>query len=219
MSRIFLLFVVALVVVSGLPALADPELPEQGRGVGPAVVGGPVLAEEKPVERLHLSFPQDPNTTWYLDSFGFVRPGGRRHIGLDMHAPKGSPVYAVAAGVVTRIDISPRAGAHLVIDHGGGWESWYMHLNTDDPGTDNGRGGYATAFARDISVGGFVDAGQLIGFVGDSGNAENTMPHTHFELHQDGRPIDPFGMLVRAQERARMTVQAERMAALVDRIV
>lgn len=219
MTRIFLLVVFALIVVSALPAVANPELPEQARGVGPPGVGGPVVAEEGPVERLHLSFPQDPNTTWFLDTFGYVRAGGRRHIGVDLHAPKGSPVYAVAAGVVMRIDFGSSAGAHLVIDHGGGWESWYMHLNTDNPGTDDGRGGSDTAFSRDIYVGGFVDAGQLIGFVGDSGNAEGTVPHTHFELHRNGRAIDPFGMLVRAHERARMTVHAERMNVLVDRIV
>ena len=219
MARRFLLLVLVLVVVAGLPAAAHAELPPPARGETPAAVTGPVLATEAPIDRLHLFFPQDPDTTWFLDTFGHVRSGGHRHIGVDLHAPKGSPVYAVAAGVVTRIDISSRAGAHVMIDHGGGWESWYMHLNTDNPGTDDGRGGHTTAFAAGLAVGGFVDAGQEIGFVGDSGNAEHTLPHTHFELHRDGRPIDPFGMLVGAHERARMAVQAERLSALADRII
>lgn len=218
MSRRFLLFVALFVMVLPLPALAVPDLdlPDQAKGPG---VAGPVIAVENPVDRIHLAFPQDPDLTWFLDTFGHVRAGGHRHIGVDLHAPKGSPVYAVAAGVVIRMDITPRAGAFLVIDHGAGWESWYMHLDTDNPGTDDGRGGFAAAFAQDIAVGGFVDAGQLIGYVGDSGNAEHTMPHTHFELHRDGRPVDPFSMLVRAHERARMAVMAERLAALADRIV
>lgn len=218
MSRRFLLLVLVLVAAAGLPAAAQAELPEHARGVGPAAARGPVLAEETPIDRLHLFFPQDPDTTWFLDTFGHVRADGHRHIGVDMHAPKGSPVYAVAAGVVTRIGISPRAGAYLVINHGGGWESWYMHLNTDSPGTDDGRGGHATAFAIDVVVGGFVDAGQPVGFVGDSGNAEHTLPHTHFELHRNGKALDPFSMLVNAHERARMAVHAERLSLLTGRI-
>lgn len=219
MTRRFFAFVFVLVAAVGLPAAAHDGPPDHARGARPAVAVGPVVAEEAPMDRLHLVFPQDPDTTWFLDTFGHVRAGGHRHIGVDLHAPKGSPVYAVAAGVVTRINISRRAGAYLVIDHGAGWESWYMHLNTDNPGTDDGRGGHGTAFAVDVAVGGFVDAGQPVGFVGDSGNAEHTLPHTHFELHRNGKAIDPFGMLVRAHERARMAVHAERMSVLVDRIV
>lgn len=218
MSRRFLLSVVVLAMALPLPALAvsEVDLPQQARR-SPA--SAPVLATEAPLERLHLYFPQDPDVTWFLDTFGHVRSGGRRHIGVDLHAPKGSPIYAIAPGVVTTMDITPRAGAYLVIDHGGGWESWYMHLDTDNPGTDDGRGGFATAFAKDIRPGSFVDAGRLIGYVGDSGNAEHTMPHTHFELHRNGKPVDPFDMLVRAHERARLAVLAERLATLGDRII
>lgn len=178
----------------------------------------PEVIVGRTIERLHLTFPQDPEMTWFLDTFGDQR-AGHRHIGVDLHAPKGSPVLAVAPGVVTRMSIGGTAGAYLVVDHGPGWTSWYMHLDTDEPGTDNGRGGVDTAFARGIALGSFVDAGQLIGFVGDSGNAEHTEPHTHFELHHNGRAIDPYTMLVQAHERARLGLKAERMAELTARIV
>ena len=178
----------------------------------------PQVIEADPLERLHLVFPQDPQLTWFLDTFGARRSGGHVHIGNDLHAPKGSPVLSIAPGVVTRKSISGRAGAYLVIDHGSGWTSWYMHLDTDAPGTDNGRGGYDTAFALGIAEGTFVDAGQVIGFVGDSGNAEHTVPHTHFELHRDGRAIDPFRLLTQAQQRALLAIEAERMALLATRI-
>jgi len=182
-----------------------------------ARIGGaePLLGTELP--RLQLSFPQDPTVTWFLPTFG-VFHNGSRHAGVDMHAPKGSPLYAAAAGVVTRLGSSPRAGEHLVIDHGSGWETWYMHLDNDDPGTDDGRGGGATAFAPGLAVGDFVDAGRLIGYVGDSGNAEGTVPHTHFEVHHDDVVIDPYPMLVQAQDRALLTLRAAVLADLLHRL-
>ena len=74
----------------------------------------------------------------------------------------------------------------LVGDHG--WSAEYMHLNNDTPGTDDGQGGEMYAFAPGIYPGARVVAGQLLGWVGDSGNAEGTVPHLHFELvHQAGR--------------------------------
>ncbi|MDX1448042.1 MAG: M23 family metallopeptidase [Acidimicrobiia bacterium] len=203
-----------LVVALPLPGAAIPDFEPPGH-----TARNPVIDTQDAPARLHLFFPQDPESTWFLDTYGHSRSSGRRHIGNDLHAPKGSPVYAVAAGMVIRMEISRRAGAYLLIDHGGGWESWYMHLNTDSPGTDDGRGGFATAFAPGLHEGAFVDAGQLIGFVGDSGNAEHTVPHTHFELHRNGRPVDPFVMLVRAHERAILAVQAERLALIAERLI
>jgi len=197
------------IVLSGLVLAALAPLP--------AGADQPEIAAETPIERLHIVFPQDPDMSWFLDTFG-ARRAGRTHIGVDIHAAKSSPVYSVAAGVVTRMAISPRAGAYLVVDHGSGWTSWYMHLDTDQPGTDNGRGRFETAFARGIGVGSFVDAGELIGFVGDSGNAEGTVPHTHFEVHHNGRAIDPYEMLVAAQERAQRAIRAQRLAELEERM-
>jgi murein DD-endopeptidase MepM/ murein hydrolase activator NlpD len=207
MSRRALVIFIVLTALLALPLFARAETTE------PRVIGA------QRVDRLHLVFPQDPQLTWFLDTFGASRGGGHVHIGNDLHAPKGSPVYAIAPGMVRRMAISGRAGAYLVIDHGADWTSWYMHLDNDDPGTDNGRGGFETAFAAGISEGTFVDAGQLIGFVGDSGNAENTVPHTHFELHRNGKAIDPYRLLVQAQERALLSIEAERMADVATRIV
>lgn len=146
-------------------------------------------------------FPHVDTASEFHNDWGAGRPGGRRHKGTDIFSDKLTPVRAVADGFVERVRESPRSGWYVWIRHAGGYSSWYMHLNDDEPGTDNGRGGEAYAIAEGIEKGAFVSAGQVIGFVGDSGNAEHTRPHTHFELHADGRAINPYPYLADAFQR------------------
>lgn len=135
----------------------------------------------------------------YASGFGASRDGGSRlHMGVDLMAPQLTPVVAVADGVVTRIEHSAgRAGVYVAIGHDDGWSSWYIHLNNDSFGTDDGQG---VGVRTDLQVGSRVVAGELIGWVGDSGNAETTAPHLHFELHlPSGEPIDPYASVVAAE--------------------
>jgi murein DD-endopeptidase MepM/ murein hydrolase activator NlpD len=127
-------------------------------------------------------------------------------------APKLTPVYAAAAGTVTRIDTSGSGGRYLEIDHGAGWSTRYMHLNNDDPGTDNGSADWALTLVAGLVVGSPVRAGQQIAYVGDSGNAEWTGSHTHFELAFEGRAINPYEYLKVAYTRA----QEMKAAAMRD---
>ena len=131
---------------------------------------------------LELYFPQDPIDTWFLQTFGLVKADGRVHMGIDLMAPKLTPVYAIADGTVNRIAQSPRAGRHMIIDHADGWQSWYLHLNNDDPGRNNGRADWALTVIEGLEEGSHVTAGRHMAFVGNSGNAEGGMSHTHFEL-------------------------------------
>jgi putative cell wall-binding protein len=139
-----------------------------------------------------LTFPvQGPNS--FGDSFYSPRAGGTIHHATDIMAAKMIPVVATNSGRVKYVNWSrnevPPADrcCSMVIEHYDGWESWYIHLNNDTPGTDDGQG---WGIAPGIVPGVHVDAGQLIGWVGDSGNAENTSPHLHYELK------DPQGILV-----------------------
>ena len=127
----------------------------------------------------------------YSDNFGDPRSGGRTHAGIDIPAPKMTPVVAVANGTIGWMhDEQGGNCCALELQHDDGWESWYIHLNNDTPGTDDGQG---WGFAEGIHQGAQVYAGQLIGWVGDSGNAEATIPHLHFELHDpDGTVLNPF---------------------------
>lgn len=138
-----------------------------------------------------LVFPVD-GTHHFSDTFWAGRSHGF-HTGQDLMADKMTPVVAAASGVVRLVnwtahpDMNPTRCCSLVIKHDDGWESWYIHLDNDTTGTDDGQG---WGIKRAIKPGVRVDAGQHIAWVGDSGNAENTKPHVHFELR------DPSGTVV-----------------------
>ncbi|MCH8128752.1 MAG: M23 family metallopeptidase [Acidobacteria bacterium] len=147
------------------------------------------------------AFPHDSGAVTIRDNWGERRPGGRRHQGIDIISPRGTPVVTVQAGTVIAMGWSRLSGYNLKIQHRAGWVSSYLHLNNDTPGTDDGLGGEETAFAPGLDVGDHVDAGQLIGRVGDSGNAEHTTPHTHFELKRGTEKVNPYPYLVMAWRR------------------
>lgn len=113
----------------------------------------------------------------FVDSWGFARSGGRAHKGTDILAARGTPVVAVHDGWAA-------PGSNGL----GGLTVW---LTGDD-----GRS-YYYAHLDSIAVGeGRVVAGQVLGAVGDSGNARGTAPHLHFEIHEPG-PVDPYAQLLK----------------------
>lgn len=136
------------------------------------------------------------------DWFYAARPDGDHHA-QDIMAPKMTPVVAPVAGTIGYVnwsrtpgDTNPDRCCSLTLDHDDGWESWYIHLNNDTPGTDDGLG---WGIAPGISQGVHVEAGQLLGWVGDSGNAEETGPHLHFELRDpEGTIVNPYEALLAA---------------------
>ncbi len=139
-----------------------------------------------------LVFPVDGNVS-LRDTFYAPRSNGQHHA-QDLMAPKMTPVLAAASGTVRYVnwssnpnDLNPERCCTIAIRHDDGWESWYIHLNNDTPGTDDGQ---AWGIVEGIVPGVHVDAGQHIGWVGDSGNAEFTGSHLHFEL------FDPSGVIV-----------------------
>lgn len=137
------------------------------------------------------------------------REGGtRKHIGTDVLSKKLVPVVAIAEGTVAWVRAKLGGECcYLGITHesqGLAYESRYMHLNNDTPGTDDGR---MVGIAKGIKKGVRVQAGQLIGWVGDSGNAEHTTAHLHFELRNEfGNPVNPYRILARAQRLDRVLI-------------
>jgi len=132
-----------------------------------------------------LVFPV-AGTNNFGDHFWSARGSGDHHA-VDIMANKMTPVVAVASGTVQWVG---SRCCTLRIKHDDGWSSSYIHLNNDTPGTDDGQG---WGIAPGISKGTHVAAGQLIGWVGDSGNAEGTASHLHFELiDSHGVYVDPY---------------------------
>lgn len=152
---------------------------------GPRLQGRPVdydgVSHEKVV--VPMVFPVVGRCDW-SDWFLAPRGGGtRRHHGQDLMAAKMTPLVAAFDGTVY-VGRSSGVGGHntLTIEGDNGWSVNYYHVNNDTPGTDDGRGTENFAFAPGLSSGQRVFAGQFVAFVGDSGNAESTAPHCHFEL-------------------------------------
>jgi peptidoglycan LD-endopeptidase LytH len=139
-------------------------------------------------------------TTSYVDDFGAPRPGGA-HQGIDILAPKRSFALAAEAGKVEFWKSSSNAGCMLYLHGGSGTDYYYIHLNNDlTPKNDNrGKCVAGTAYAKGLKSGAKVVAGQPVGFVGDSGDADGMHAHLHFELHPGrGKAVDPYPWLQRA---------------------
>jgi hypothetical protein len=147
-----------------------------------------------------ITFPVD-GQNHYTDTFDACRGSdcSRLHQAIDIMAAKGVPVLAAAAGTVEWIGSTC---CLLRISHGGGWDTQYIHLNNDTQQTDGtfSDDGNGWGIAPGIEVGTYVEAGQLIGWVGDSGNAEHVGSHLHFEIWQDETRINPYPYLMAAEE-------------------
>ncbi len=191
-------------VASALVALAAACAPAPPRSVAPTGPVGPV----GPVER-EMVFPVAGRTS-YSDTFGAPRSGGRTHQGQDVMAARHTPLVAAADGTVTSLTWSNSglSGNSLTITDADGWRYAYIHLNNDAPGTDDGSNVYERAFADGIVKGQRVKAGEVIGYVGDSGNAESTSPHLHFELRRpDGSVVNAYSSLRAARTLVRTDAQ------------
>ncbi len=131
------------------------------------------------------------------NDFGDARSGSRKHEGNDLVGAKMMPLYAAVTGRVKSVEIpEPSWGYAIVLEDEEGYTYHYIHVNNDTPGTDDGAGGPEHAYAPGIVRGAQVTKGQLVGWMGDSGNAESISAHLHFEIRRpDGTAIDPYASL------------------------
>lgn len=146
------------------------------------------------------AFPVVGNVS-YIDDFGAPRPQGR-HEGNDIMAIRHQPAVAFERGRVEKHVGSSMGTCMLYLRGVSGMTYVYIHLNNDLTMQNDNRGGCrnGVSWAPGLQTGQTVRRGQLVGYVGDSGDADGGMPHLHFEVRTpSGRAINPFTYLNKAK--------------------
>lgn len=168
------------VLMRGLRAYDTPRA-GTGASSGGAGIGGDVAATRPviaaaPSEETRgtaIALPEHRGVTsdygWRTDP---INGQARFHGGMDLRYAYGQAVHAAAAGTVTYSGEQGGYGTVVIVQHGNGLETRYAHLS-----------------AADVAVGTQVEAGAVIARAGSSGRS--TGPHLHFEVRQDGHPVDP----------------------------
>ncbi len=135
------------------------------------------------------ALPDDITEDKEAEPDGFIKPtdgvltsafgmrDGRNHNGIDIGAERGVDIYAVQDGKVVLAEVVSGYGNYIIIEHKNGIETAYAHCDSIL-----------------VSAGEEVKAGQLIAYVGSTGNS--TGPHLHFEVKADGRFCDPLDYVV-----------------------
>lgn len=198
------------VVVSALlllllpqPGLADEDPAEPGD------------EQEEPAENekvIDLTFPTLAEARFTRDYHDARGGGTRTHMATDLMGSKLWPLYATVDGTICRINgvdaPPPSWGMSLSICGDDGRRYAYVHINDDTPGTADMSGDHRYAYAPAVHEGARVRRGQLVAWMGDSGNAKGGTPHLHLEIHDPQvtgpygeNRLDPYDSLVAALER------------------
>ena len=130
------------------------------------------------------------------NSWGDPRDGGKRkHRGIDIFAPKGTGIVAVADGIISYIGDQPKGGHCLWLTTENGSSFYYAHLDR---------------WAAGLFEGMEVRSGDLLGYVGNTGNARTTPAHLHFAVNESDEMVNPYPILTKASvvKRARVLVES-----------
>ena len=140
------------------------------------------LAFREQAEKLDSTPSILPSRGWISSGYSYrTDPFTKKrtfHPGLDVSGPEGTPIYAPANGVVSFKGYRGGFGNMLVISHSQNLKTRYAHL-----------------YKFNVSKGQRVKRGDLIGYVGSTGRS--TAPHLHYEVHKDGKPVDPMRFIIR----------------------
>ncbi|HEX2575107.1 MAG TPA: M23 family metallopeptidase [Aquihabitans sp.] len=174
-----------------LPGIAGAQAPTTETAEGSDPVAGTRdfgFLPPRPASEVHqrnIMFPvlADPNlggVSW-TDTYLAPRSSGRLHEGQDLMGRKMLKLLACVDGTI--VELRHQSGGNsLYLKGTDGYYYCYLHVNNDRPGTDDGSNLFANAFAPGMAIGKAVKRGDLLGYLGDSGNAEGTGAHLHFEI-------------------------------------
>ena len=132
-----------------------------------------------------LPIPVDGVTAGQLqNTWGFARDGGRHHKGIDIFAPRETPVRSATSGIIEFKGMKGLGGQVVTVTGPGGYHLYYAHLEDFGP----------------QEVGDWVEAGEVIGTVGNSGNAAVSATHLHYGIYDpSGRAVNPYVFLKNSQ--------------------
>jgi murein DD-endopeptidase MepM/ murein hydrolase activator NlpD len=113
------------------------------------------------------------------DTWNGARSEGRKHQGIDIFAKRGTAVLSTTEGIVTQVGTNRLGGLVVWVMGPGGQRHYYAHLER-----------YA-----DVEAGMRIEAGRVLGYVGNTGNAQGTPPHLHYGVYDTGGAINPYPLL------------------------
>ena len=165
-----------------------------------------LAADKKPAKRLRssksanaLAFPVAGKNSSIKDRWGASRGGGiRKHKGIDIHARKGTPVVAIADGIIINRDLTPTGGKTLWLRSAAQpVTAYYAHLDK-----------------QLVKEGDFVRKGQVIGTVGNTGNAITTPSHLHFGIAKGNTWVNPLPYVKNATKVSVKKISARKKAVV-----
>lgn len=139
--------------------------------------------------------PKALRDTWHA-----ARSGSRKHEGIDIFAKRGTAVRAATEGIVLRVGTNRLGGQVVWVLGPGGQRHYYAHLDR----------------FSDIAPGMRVEAGRVLGYVGNSGNAKGTPPHLHYGVYGVDGPVNPYPLLRDGPPAETVGDGARRAAALPE---
>jgi hypothetical protein len=178
--------VVAIVLILGY-ALLEPTIERALYTMRLAAMPKPATLPV-PVEGVRTRALRD---TWHG-----ARSEGRKHEGIDIFAKRGTPVLSSTEGIVAQVGTNRLGGLVVWVVGPGGQRHYYAHLDR-----------YA-----DVEAGMRIEAGRVLGFVGNTGNAKGTPPHLHYGIYDVGGAINPYPLL-RAEPAAVTAAKQAKEAA------
>jgi murein DD-endopeptidase MepM/ murein hydrolase activator NlpD len=176
--------------VTSVPYLGGPRDTSELAGLVQRLAGKEWTLREawiRSVGPFPVAGPSRWSNDWHVRR---CEPYPHLHQGIDIFAPHGTPVVAVQDGTVSQRASGSISGLGVEIVDGSGIQYFYAHLN---------------AFHPDLSIGQHVEQGQVLGYIGTTGNAQGTSPHVHLEVQPGGSPVPPKPYVDRWLEQARRT--------------